>query len=330
MKKILLLFSLLLNITLRGMELSSMAPNGENHENKKIILQNDYKNFLAGHLRKYKEGSFPYIDIQRMENTYSDMTNKKSLSFLGDCLHKDVCDEEGNTFVHYAAKNIDLKTTEWAIKCMKRPLSIPNKLNKEPIDLCIDQLMPGELESNKESVYKVFSALVTGYDKIGFDYEHRRSFLKKIVTLEFEYIKRGTAFPFKIDDVLKYFSKQDIQLSDIYQEICDEEGNTFTHMLVSHHSSDMLYTFLIKNYITLAINKEKEDPVILAQKNLLKVGHDLFEQCAPNKDFDITKISQGDNKKKCCCYYMLLNLQKKMDGNTDFKQCCDKHLIEKN
>jgi hypothetical protein len=185
--------------------------------------------------------------------------------------------------------------------------------------------MPDALESNKESAYTILTTLVDGYDKIGFDYNHRRNFLKKIITLEFEYIKRGASFPFK-NDLLKGFARQDIQLSDIYRQVCDEEGNTFTHMLVSHHLSDLLYSFLLKNYITFAVNKKKEDAATLAQKNFLEVGHKLFAQCVPGNSIE---YSQEDNKKKCC-YYMLLNVQKKIDGNTEFKQCCDKHLIEKN
>ncbi len=330
MKKILLPFCLFLStVTLHGMELSSMASNGENHEdNKKIILQNDFKNFLICRLQECKKKPFTNDDIQHLQNTYSEMTNKKSLSILGDCLHRDACDEEGDNFVHYAARNRYLNMIEWAIKCMKRPLSSPNKAGKEPIDFCIDQLMPDASKDNKEETEKIFTALVVGYSKNDFDYEHRRSFAKKIVALEFEHVKHGIPYLPKTD-ILKSFCRQDIQLSDIYQEVCDEGGNTFTHMLVSHHLSDLLYTFLIKHYITFAVNKEKEDPLTLAQKKLFEVSHKHFEQCIANKSFDMAGVSQEDNQKKCC-YYMLLNVQRKKDHNTDFKQCCEKHIIEKN
>ncbi len=330
MKKILLPFCLFLStIRLHGMELSSMAPNGENHEdNKKIILQNDYKNFLICRLQECKKKPFTNDEIHHLQSTYSEMTNKKSLSILGGCLHRDACDEEGNNLVHYAAKNRYSHMIEWAIKCMKHPLSTPNKVGKEPIDFCIDQLMPEEPESNKEEADKVFILLAGDYSKRDFDYDHRRSFAKKIVTLEFEHVKRGIPYVPKTD-ILKSFCRQDIQLSDIYQHVCDEEGNTFTHMLVLHHLSDLLYTFIRKNYITCAVNKEKEDPLMLAQKKLREVGHKHFEQCVINKSFDMAGVSQEDNQKKCC-YYMLLNVQRKKDNITDFKQCCDKHIIEKN
>ena len=153
MKKILLPFCLFLStVKLHGMEQGSIAPSGENREdNKKIILQNDYKNFLICRLQECKKKPFTNDEIQQLQSTYSEMTNKKSLSILGDCLHRDACDEDGNNFVHYAVKNRYLNIIEWAIKCMKRPLSTSNKDGKEPIDFCIDQLMPDALENNKES-----------------------------------------------------------------------------------------------------------------------------------------------------------------------------------
>jgi hypothetical protein len=330
MKKILLFFCLFLNsIVLHGMEVSSAVSSDKKSGNsKKIMLQNDFKNFLAHRLESYKKNFLSPEDMQHIQTMYG-MTLQKNMSFLGDCLHKEACDEKGDNFIHCAAKNRDVRVIEWAIKFMKHPLSIPNKLGKEPIDLCIDQLMPHESENNKENAYKAFTVLADGYGIVGFDYENRRRFLKKIVTLEFEYIKQGIPFTFKVDDVLKCFSREDIQLSEVYQEVRDEEGNTFTHMLVSHHLPDLLYTFLINNYITLAANNNNENPLTLAQKNFLSLGHNLFEQSVLNKDFDIAKISQEDNKKKCC-YWMLLNLQKKKAKNTDFKQCCDKHTVEEN
>jgi hypothetical protein len=79
MKKILLPFCLFLStVTLRGMEQGSMAPNGEHYEdNKKIILQNDYKNFLVSRLSECKKKPFTNDEIQDLQGTYSAMTNKK-------------------------------------------------------------------------------------------------------------------------------------------------------------------------------------------------------------------------------------------------------------
>lgn len=334
MKNIQLLSCLLLSsVTLHSMEFSTSFSN-ESDGDAKEIIKNDFKKYLGNRLTEYKKTPFSYDDMQDIKNTYAKMTNKENLSFLSKCLHRDVYDEEGNTFAHIVVKHRDLKMTEWVIDCMKYSLSMPNNAGKEPIDLCIDQLMPNAEEGNKEESCKIFTKLIAGYDKVGFNYNHRRSFLKKIVTLEFEHIKHGTHFA--KEDASKYFSGQGavaqqesvekLVLSEIYQEVRDEEGNTFTHMLVSHHLSDMLYTFIGKNYITFAKNKDTLNPLALAQKIFLEVAHKLFEQCAPNKDFTISTVSQEDTKKKCC-YFMLLNFQRKQDNNTDFKQCCDKHII---
>jgi hypothetical protein len=336
MKNMYFLFCFFVSSTaLHSMDVGTAAAHDENNVDVKTIIKNDFKNYLASRLKEYQKKAFSHDDIKNMQDTYGRITNKESLSLLSKCLHRDVCDEEGNTFAHLGVKNKDLKMVHWTLQCMKHPLSMPNKAGKEPIDLCIDQLMPGAAESGKEEVYKIFAALTIDYDKIGFDYDHRRSFLKKIVMLEFEHIKHGsTDFVIK-DDITKYCSgkglDKPIVLSEIYQEVCDENGNTFTHILVSHHLSDMLYKFIEKGYITFAPNKnDKMNPITLAQNILLKVADNLFEQCAPNKSFNIEKARQEEhNDKKKCCYYMLLNVLRKQ-GNMDFKQCCDKHIIEKN
>jgi hypothetical protein len=307
--------------------LSSFALHSMENDEQQII-KNNFKKYVANRLVEYKKHVFSYDDIQNIDDTYNQMMNEKDLSFLGDCLHRDVCDEEGNTFIHFAAKHKDLKVVEWALRCMHHPLSIPNKYGKEPIDICIDQLMPQGQQNTRDEEYRVFNALIVGYDKIGFDYDHRRNFLKKIVALEFEYIKEGIDIGWKYD-LLKYFSgNKPISLPEIYQEISDENGNTFGNYLVSHRLSDALYTFIIKNYITFRPNQQNENPLALAQKNWLEVANKLFRECAPNKDFNITEASQEIIKEKCC-YFMLLNLQKKRD-NVDFKQCCNQHFIEIN
>jgi hypothetical protein len=318
------------SITLHSMDLGTAAARSENPEdNQKIILQNDFKKNLKNRFQDYKKKSFSINDMKNIQAEYYNTTNNESIGFLGECLHRDVCDEHGNTFVHLGILDKHLSLIEWAIGCMKRPLSTQNESGKEPIDLCIDQLMPDALDSNREKVDTIFTALAHGYIKIGFDYDHRRNFLKKIVALWSEHIKHdSTKFCLK-EDILQGFAGQDIQLSEIYQEVCDKEGNTLTHILVSRHLADLLYNFSIKDYLTFATNKKNEDPVTLAQKNFLKVSRDLLKQCAPNQNFDIKAIPQEDINKKCC-YYMLLNLQKKQANNTDFEQCCDKHIIEKN
>jgi hypothetical protein len=306
------------------MEFSKIAANNEKSEDsQKIILQKDFKKYLKDRFQEYKKKSFSIEDMQQIKDRCKNITNEDSLDLLGQCLHRDVYDENQNTYVHLGILNRHLSLIEWAIGCMTHPLTIQNEAGKEPIDLCIDQLMPDALENNRERANAVFTTLVDGYSKIGFDYDHRKNFLKKIIRLEFEHIKHGNPFVLK-EDMLKGFAKQDIQLSEIYQQLCDEEGNTFTHILVSHQLSDLLYNFYIKNYITFVTNKNSEDSLTLAKNNFSQAGRCLFEQCVPGGD---VHIREEDNKKKCC-YVMLLNILKK-DNNADFKKCCDKHMIEK-
>lgn len=332
-----LLFS---SITLHCMESGKLTLNessSSESQSMKQDIKNDCKNYFKNRLFSYIKLPVRYDDIDDMQKKYFSMTNKKSTSFLSQLLHRDVYDEEtGNNFLHLAVKNRDLITVKWLMNVMQHPLSIKNVDGKEPIDFCIAQLMPNADEENKLLAHDILDIVTTGYAKVGFDYDCRRDFLKKIVKLEFEHAKQGTNFVLK-EDILKRFLgdssateenviKKSIKLSEIYQEVCDEKKNTFTHILVSRSLSDQLYKFIEKNYISFLKNKENQDPLLLAQKNFIEVAHKLFQQCAPNKNFNIAEDSKEGNEKKCC-YYMLLNLQKKQDNNRDFKQCCDKHIL---
>lgn len=340
MKNILLPFWLFLSaVTLHGMEFSrtlSTCSNSRYSDSKKPIkddvnttkeMKGVFKTYLANRLKEYTKTVFPRERIDEIQKMYDQMINKKSLSYLSKCLHQDVVDEDGNTFIHSAIKAKHLYMVEWLTSVMKHPLSVPNKDGKEPIDVCIEYLVPTAQKDGREEAYKILDVLTSGYEKVNFDYNHRRNFLNKIVTLEFTHIQKGTDFVLK-EDILQRFTKQDtpdcIELSEIYQEVCDAEGNTYTHMLVDRHLADILYKFIEKGYITFAKNKhQKKDPLTLAVENLSEVAGRLLDTCAPNKDFDITKVSQEDKQKRCC-YVMLLN-ELKRQSNDDYKACCNKH-----
>ncbi len=341
MKNIQFLFCLLFSsVTLHCMESSELTltdSSSSDSQSMKQDIKNDCKIYFKNRLHSFIKLPITYDGIDDMQKMYFSMTNKKNTSFLSQLLHRDVYDDEtGNNFLHVAIKNRDLMTVKWLINLMQHPFSMPNIDGKEPIDFCIAQLMPGAHEEHKSEVHNMLDIVTAGYGKVDFDYNCRRNFLKKIVKLEFEHAKHGTNFALK-EDILKRFlgdisateenvTKKPIMLSEIYKEVSDEKGNTFTHILVSRCLSDVLYKFIEKNYISFVKNKDKQDPLLLAQKNFIEVSRALFEKCAPNKDFNITEDSKENNEKKCC-YFMLLNLQKKQDNKSDFKQCCDKHII---
>lgn len=327
MKNILFFFCLLANVvTLHGMRHSQIVPhhNENNNMSAKEIIKNDFKTYLSNRLKVHGKGSFTDDEIKDIENTYITMTNKTKFSFLSKCIHKDVVDDNGNNFVHSAVRHKDVKMIQWAMDIMEHPLSMPNENNKEPIDLCIDYLMPTANSNDRETECRIFAILVNGYAQADFDDDHRINFLKKLVALDFAYIKQGTQSIIE-ECILKNFSQEPDELSKIYQEMCDDKGNTFTHILVSRSMSDILYKFIEKGYITFAKNKQQEDPLILAQRNLSEVTCKLLQACTSGKDFTISAVSDEDKNKKCC-YHMLQNFLKKQ-GNVDFKKCCDKHII---
>jgi len=329
MKNIQFLCSVLLtSFAVHGMEV------GTDIDAEKII-KDRFKIYLANRLVEYKKCVTGYVkgcsqqarsEMLDIPDRFARITNNRDLSFMSECLHKNVCDDEGNTFVHIAVKNNDLVMVEWLIKHMMHPFSMPNKAGKEPIDLCIDQLQPRVQEANKEEdkkdAYKIFTTLIAGYDKIHFNDNDQRKFLKKIVALQLEHVKHPSDLILS-EDILKHFDGQN--LPEIYQEVSDENGNTFAHILVRHHLATMLYKFIEKKHITFAKNKDLKSPLETAEEIFLEASSGLFDQCIENKDFNIPAIPKEDSNKRCC-YYMLLNLQKKQE-NKPFSQCCKEHII---
>jgi hypothetical protein len=294
-------------------------------ENK---LEDNYKNYLLDSLKQYKKllnSQFTSDDRDYMFATQKRMSNKLDLSKLSVMLHKDIVDEKGNNFVHIAIEKRDIESLRWLIDAMQHPLSIANKEEKEPIDLCIDLLKPEAKDSFKQSAHDMLEILTAGYDKINFERSHRIIFLKKIIQLQLEYIKQGSRF--KLKDVLftrflaSNSAEKAIELSEIYQEVCDKEGNTFAHILVEQGLSDMLYEFVKKDYITFAKNNNEQN------------AFDLAEKLCPEHDSDTDSSGSLEMSKDVdeayCCYRILLNYLKQQRNDKNFKRCCDKHIFKK-
>jgi hypothetical protein len=282
-------------------------------------LENDYKSYLTNRLKEYNKVDFTIENIEHIHDMHNIMTASKNPAILSNYLQNDIIDDKKNSFLHSAIQKKDLVVLQWLVESIQCAPYLPNSDGKEPIDLCIDQLMPHAEESNKQTAHEMLDILTAGYDKANFDREHRENFLKKLVTLHLEHTKHATNF--KLKDILfsrflrKNSTLDSIDLSAIYQSVCDSNGNGFSHILVQQHLSDMLHEFIQKNYISFKPNKEGKNPITIAEE--------IFEtlivdpQTSMENNPDIFKRSR-------CCLFMLLNYIKKQN-NINFEHCCHKH-----
>lgn len=331
MKSIQLLSYLLFtSLTLHGMEQNNQTtPHNKHHEfweniNYKKMeknLENDYKYYLVNRLKEYNKVDFTIQDIKHLYDMHTIMTANKNPAILSNYLQNDVFDDKKNSFLHSAIQKKDLVVLKWLIEDIQCAPYLPNSDGKEPIDLCIDQLMPDAQESNKQTAHEMLDILTAGYDKANFNRGHREKFLKKLVTLHLEHIKHATNF--KLKDVLfsrflrKNSALDSIDLSTIYQSVCDSDENGFSHILVQQHLPDMLHEFIQKNYISFEPNKEGKNPIAVA------VG--IFDTLLVDPQKSIEN-SPDIFKKSRCCLFMLLNYIKKQN-NTKFEHCCHKHTF---
>jgi len=234
-----------------------------------------------------------------------------------------ILDESKNTFTHIAICKADLSIVRWFDSTSCNYLAYgANSNGKEPIDLCIDQLLPGAPEANKNTMHEILDVLTSEYDTYySFSLDYRKKFLRKMVALQLEHKKQGTGFVLR-DVLLTRFLKQNpkdqptISLSEIYQEVMDHNKNTYTHVVVQQHMPDELYDLIKKKYISFEKNGEEKTPLDLACE--------AFRHFTQN--FNFIEANKDKFNKVRCCFFMLLNYLK-LKHNQTFVQCCDKHVL---
>lgn len=289
-------------------------------------LAQDYESYLKNRLEEYKKTDFTYKDMQAIEYTGFLFTG-----FVKPIRFDSMLDKDRNSFTHIAIRKADLTIVQWLTD--QRYLAYnANSDDKEPIDLCIEQLLPNAAEANKKTVHEILDVLTAAYDTYAFNLDYRKKFLKKMVALQLEYKKCGTHFGlqdgtgFVLKDVLfTRFLIQDpkakptIVLSDIYHEVMDQNKNTFTHVVVQRGLPDELYELIKKEYITFEKNAEEKTPVDIA--------YELFRGFTQNHS-SIEARKDIFTKRRCCLFMLLNYLKIKQNvNNKSFIQCCDKHMM---
>lgn len=287
-------------------------------------LETDCQNYLKNRLEEYKKTNFTPQDMEEINFIAAQITGRKNILTYNN--GHGIRDNEQNTFFHIAIRKADLPIVTWLLnnKCWTYEA---NAQRKEPLDLCIDQLLPTANNKNKQVNLNVLDTLMSGYDKGNFCPLYRRKFITKLIILQLEHKKYNNNFILKDSWInpfttCSYCTKKNIlqkcssciYLSDIYKTTIDTEKNTFSHILAQKQQADELYNFIQKEYISFSYNNNNQNPLNIAVEN--------FISCIEN-DIDVT----GAVSPTRCCLFMLLNYIKKQQGVIDFEQCCDKHII---
>lgn len=278
-------------------------------------LEKDGITYLENRLEEYKKADFDPHHMDHIKSRYVHITGKPNNFMCG----YEVKDKEKNSFLHIAVQKPDLAIVTWLMN-NQGWTSNSNIQNKNPFDICTEQLLPTANEKNKTVMYDILDILIAGYN--GYPTSYREKLLTKLITLEFEHKKIQKVFEFK-ESWLQALVTNDkdsldlncgcsacISLSDIYPTITDADKNTFTHILVQKHCADQLYDFITKGYVSFAPNN--------ANKNSLELAIEVFNDC-----FEKGALFTSSAR---CCLFMLLNYVKKQQ-NIAFEQCCKNHTI---
>jgi len=285
-------------------------------------LETDGNNYLKNRLEEYKKADFAPKDMEHINSMCLQITEKPNpLVYNGHNIH----DDQKNGFLHIAVRKADLAIVSWFLdnKCWS---NFANTEGKEPLDLCIDQLLPHADEKNKKVAYDILDTLMIGYEKANLQISYRKKFLTKLIRLELEHKKNGSLFTLKNSWIKQLLAPKDfnrfrgptkythINLPTMYQTVTDEQKNSYAHILVKRgFLSDELYDCIQKGYISFAKNSAGNNP--------LDIALDSFQYCSQHSNLDSLVSSTR------CCLFMLLNYVKKQQGITDYQQCCDKHII---
>ena len=334
MKNVQLFFCILfISIALHGMEQNNQLTNQKQENNPwKAIdcsiaqkaLESDCNNYLKNRLEEYKKVDFAPKDMEHINFICTQITGRPNILIYNN--GHGIKDDKKNGFLHIAIHKADLAIVTWLLdnKCWTY---FANAQGKEPLDLCIDKLLPTAVQKNKNVTFHILDTLMNGYAKAGFSTDYRKKFVTKLIAWELEHKKNGTNSVLKDSWINLFITCYScikspnklgkcygcVYLADIYQTVTDTQENSYTHILVQQRLADQLYDFIQKGYISFTRNKENKNPLDIALEH--------FHYCIHNDlDSTITKSAR-------CCLFMLLNYVKKQQGITDYQQCCPHHTI---
>jgi hypothetical protein len=295
-------------------------------------LNDDYSHYCKNQLIEYKKTPFTPQHMQHITSMSTMYTGNDH------CLRNlyGVKDEEENHFPHIAIQKFDLPVLTWLVQnFMYYP---KNKHKKGFLETCIDHLSCNLDAEKKQIAYDMLNAIIQNYgNRLALSI--RQPTVEKLIRLQIEHRKH-----LKID-ILDHISitplltqqdeKQPIDLSTLYQQVADAEGNTFSHNIVNASDIDELYQLIQNNRVSPAPNKAGKTVVDLALANFQSYVKHLSRFPNESNELDdlFDSVVWGDTPKRSrCCLFMLLNYIQSKRTHTmlvSFSPCCDKHTVKK-
>ena len=160
--------------------------------------------------------------------------------------------------------------------------------------------------------------------------DYRKECLKKLVDLGLIYKKRpaNTTYQFNIylsamKDLIPKANKYDkpCLLTTLFQQATyEQDGSTFTHLMVEHGEADKILEWIRDGRISFLKNKAGQTPLDLAYIKFSQFTHNMSLATQDSTDFINAR----------CCLFTLLNYAQSMNNDVGAEPhfCCNKHVIK--
>jgi hypothetical protein len=281
------------------------------------LLIGDCQNQLKDCLERYKAAdNFTPQDMENILGVISFITAAENSAEYIHCAK----DAEQNGFFQYAIRKVHLPIIKWLIE----KGNIKYHLKKECTDFitfCAEQLLPTIEPDKRETAYVILKAVIEQYKTNIIFQSCKESYLETMIRLQLAHRTLVTQFTIE-EELLTPFLNQDQAntlsgLSDMYQTIVDEKGNTLAHIVVNQHDADELYKLINKN----CVPKKVENNVHTLAFN----KHRVF-----TKDTTLVSVRPEEAQATRCCYFMLDKYFAENQKDFAKKQdCCKNHSIIK-
>lgn len=218
-------------------------------------------------LQEYKKNHYPFATEWKMDSLVDigkDITKQDDLT-----LKAAICvtsDEDGNTFLHYAAEKNDEPTVQWILSLNRDNYCLEKRKNGQtPFDICVKKLLPHVDEEQKVTARKIFDMMLTYIACCTMSAEQKSGCLAQVVGLQLRYVCAGSEFAVK-QYLLQKLIPTNSSLSYYYKQAHDEHGFTFARALLNN--PDKLSTLIEHDYVSFEKDEHGLSVLDYAIKNL--------------------------------------------------------------
>lgn len=307
------------------------------HEN----LRTMYKNYVTKQLKGYKESG--KIDMNELLEAGKTITRSKDVT--QQLLHRDIQDENNNSFIHIATEKKDIATVAWLLVQGDKNFTYMNAGQQYPLDICIKQLLPlsadasGEFlatDSSADSCHiiksrQIFDVMVSHITRLSESEGFKKTCLKKIIELQLKHKRCRSNFAMDNELLQSLVSQEPLAqqpsiLSSIYKEAVDDtDGSTLSYILVEQENPDELYELAQADQISWIKNKKDG-------RNSFDLAKEKFFKAI--KEIGLAIEDKELIERTGCCLYILMHCLRNEDikngaANVPYLgNCCDKHVLK--